>query len=267
MALHKVAVAAKDGAGAAIVGGIQQHETSGTGVGPNLPMIVPVDSTGTEIVPGTAANQATIIADLVSILTKLNASIAVTGTFFQATQPVSASALPLPALAATSTKQSDGTQKTQITDGTNTAAVKAASTAALATDPAMVVTMSPNGLNKNLEVAGTTGVAVNQGSPVVPLDLYSEFEPAPVSATTVMGATGAIGNYLATLTITPLSLSPGAVSVKDGTGTAIQLFAGGTSSVGDLKPFQVMLGWYSKIGGWSLITGANVTAVGTGDFT
>lgn len=33
------------------------------------------------------------------------------------TQPVSAASLPLPALAATSTKQSDGTQKTQIVDG------------------------------------------------------------------------------------------------------------------------------------------------------
>lgn len=33
------------------------------------------------------------------------------------TQPVSASSLPLPSLAATSTKQSDGTQKTQIVDG------------------------------------------------------------------------------------------------------------------------------------------------------
>jgi hypothetical protein len=33
------------------------------------------------------------------------------------TQPISAASLPLPALAATSTKQSDGTQKTQIVDG------------------------------------------------------------------------------------------------------------------------------------------------------
>jgi hypothetical protein len=44
--------------------------------------------------------------------------VAVTGTFWQATQPVSAASLPLPALAATSTKQSDGSQKTQIVDGT-----------------------------------------------------------------------------------------------------------------------------------------------------
>lgn len=37
-----------------------------------------------------------------------------------------------------------GTQRTKITDGTNNAAVKAASTAAVATDPAVVVGLSPN---------------------------------------------------------------------------------------------------------------------------
>lgn len=37
----------------------------------------------------------------------------------------------------------------KITDGTNTAAVKAASTAPLVTDPAVVVSISPNGQNAN----------------------------------------------------------------------------------------------------------------------
>lgn len=41
------------------------------------------------------------------------------------TQPISAAALPLPALAATSTKQSDGTQTTKIVNGANTAAITA----------------------------------------------------------------------------------------------------------------------------------------------
>lgn len=42
-------------------------------------------------------------ATLASILTKLNASIAVTGAFYQTTQPVSASSLPLPTGASTET--------------------------------------------------------------------------------------------------------------------------------------------------------------------
>lgn len=61
------------------------------------------------------------------------------------TQPISATALPLPTGAATSANQTTlGSQTTKINDGTNTAAVKAASTAAVATDPALVVAISPN---------------------------------------------------------------------------------------------------------------------------
>lgn len=59
--------------------------------------------------------------------------------------PVSAASLPLPTGAATSANQTTlGSQTTKINDGTNTAAVKAASTAAAATDPAIVVAISPN---------------------------------------------------------------------------------------------------------------------------
>lgn len=51
----------------------------------------------------------------------------------------------LPTGAATAANQTTlGSQTTKINDGTNTAAVKAASTAPLATDPALVVTLSPN---------------------------------------------------------------------------------------------------------------------------
>ena len=60
------------------------------------------------------------------------------------TQPVSATALPLPAGAATSANQTNGTQQTKITDGTNVVGVAAASTAASAAQPAEVVALSPN---------------------------------------------------------------------------------------------------------------------------
>jgi trimeric autotransporter adhesin len=51
----------------------------------------------------------------------------------------------LPTGAATSSNQTTlGSQTTKINDGTNTAAVKAASTAPVATDPALVVAISPN---------------------------------------------------------------------------------------------------------------------------
>ena len=61
------------------------------------------------------------------------------------TQPVSAASLPLPTGASTAANQTTlGSQTTKINDGTNTAAVKAASTAATTTDPALVVAISPN---------------------------------------------------------------------------------------------------------------------------
>jgi hypothetical protein len=69
----------------------------------------------------------------------------VSGTFWQTTQPVSAASLPLPIGAATSANLTTiGSQTTKINDGTNTAAVKAASTAPVAADPSLVVAISPN---------------------------------------------------------------------------------------------------------------------------
>src|SRR6185437_1320234 len=74
----------------------------------------------------------------------------------------------LPTGAATAANQTTlGSQTTKINDGTNTAAVKAASTAAVATDPALVVALSPNNIIpvNNTQVAGSaiataaTGIA------------------------------------------------------------------------------------------------------------
>jgi hypothetical protein len=61
------------------------------------------------------------------------------------TQPISAVALPLPIGAATSANQTTiGSQTTELNDGTHTGTIKAASTAAIATDTALVVAVSPN---------------------------------------------------------------------------------------------------------------------------
>lgn len=49
--------------------------------------------------------------------------VPVTGTFFQATQPISAAALPLPAGAATEASTTNGNQKTQVVNGANTLAI------------------------------------------------------------------------------------------------------------------------------------------------
>jgi hypothetical protein len=96
-----------------------------------------------------------------------------------------------------------------------------------------------------------------------------EYETVAASQTgQVMGGNGAIGDVLFGVLIIPATTSPGAVSIKDGAGSAITLFTGGATSVADLKPVWVMLGGIlSTAGAWSVTTGANVSAIGIGKFT
>ncbi len=116
-------------------------------------------------------------------------------------------------------------------------------------------------------------------APRVPV---TKFTPLPVSAGTdyetvaasqtaqMMGATGALGDYLAGVLIVPASTSPGAVAIKDGNGTAITIFAGGAGSVLTLHPFFVPIGARSTAAttpGWQITTGANVSVIGMGSFT
>lgn len=95
-----------------------------------------------------------------------------------------------------------------------------------------------------------------------------EYETVAASATDqALGATGATGDYLAGLLIVPATTSPGAVSIKDGSGSAITVFTGGASSVSNLVPFFVPLGIKSTGGAWKVTTGINVSAIGCGNFT
>lgn len=82
-----------------------------------------------------------------------------------------------------------------------------------------------------------------------------------------LGATGATGDYFAGLLIVPATTSPGAVSIKDGGGSAITVFTGGASSVSNLVPFFIPLGSKSIAGAWKVTTGSNVSAFAVGNFT
>jgi hypothetical protein len=111
---------------------------------------------GTNVATVKAASTAAVAADKAIVVTQSpNNTVGVTGTFWQATQPVSgtfwqttqpisAASLPLPTGASLDATLTGGTQRNRITDGTNNAAVKAASTQAAAADPAVVVAQSPN---------------------------------------------------------------------------------------------------------------------------
>lgn len=83
-----------------------------------------------------------------------------------------------------------------------------------------------------------------------------------------LGATGAVGDTLASVTIVPATTSPGAVTAYDSaSGSAIALFTGGATSVSNLQPFTIPLGMVSLAGAWCITTGTNVSVVAVGDFT
>ena len=95
-----------------------------------------------------------------------------------------------------------------------------------------------------------------------------DYETVAASQTDqALGATGATGDYLSGVLIVPATLSPGAVSIKDGSGSAITIFTGGTDSVLSLHPFFIPLGIISTGGAWKVTTGTNVSAIGVGNFT
>lgn len=94
-----------------------------------------------------------------------------------------------------------------------------------------------------------------------------EYETVAAGQTAqVLGATGAAGDYLSHVVISPGTTSPGNVIILDNA-TAIYTFAGGASSVTGLNPIIIPVGAFSVSGAWKITTGSNVTAVGFGDFT
>lgn len=95
------------------------------------------------------------------------------------------------------------------------------------------------------------------------------YEAVPASATNqVLGTSGNTGDYLAGVLIVPGTTAAGAVSIKDGAGSAITIFAGGgTTPLTTLIPFFVPIGAASSAGAWQVTTGTNVTAIGVGFFT
>lgn len=129
-------------------------------------------------------------------------------------------------------------------------------------------TWGPDGTANDADVASGKALPVQlRGSGGSDL-LAGKYEIVAASATDqAMGATGATGDFLAGILIVPATTSPGAVSIKDGSGSSITIFTGGASSVSNLVPFFVPLGLISTSGAWKVTTGTNVSAIGIGTFT
>lgn len=101
----------------------------------------------------------------------------------------------------------------------------------------------------------------------IPQGSAGEYETVIASQTAqVMGATGATGDFIHGILVTPATTSPGNILLLDGS-TSIIVFTGGATSVSNLTPFYIILGLKSISGAWKITTGANVSVIGIGDFT
>jgi hypothetical protein len=93
-----------------------------------------------------------------------------------------------------------------------------------------------------------------------------EWEYVAASATNqVLGPTGALGDYLRRVLIVPETTGAGTVSIKDGSGSSLNIFTTGT--LADLKPLPLELGMFSADGAWQMSTGTNVHVFVWGTFT
>lgn len=110
---------------------------------------------------------------------------------------------------ATSANQTNGTQQTKVTDGTNIAAVKAASTAPAATDPAAVVSLSPNG---NTVQAGVAAIAPAVQNLALSTTSATQFGSAPCVR----------GVWIEALSTNTASVFIGPAGVTTGTGLELQ---------------------------------------------
>lgn len=94
----------------------------------------------------------------------------------------------------------------------------------------------------------------------------TDYELVAASQTTqVLGPVGAKGDILDRVIIIPETTGAGTVAIKDGSGTAINIFVAGTLS--DLKPHVVTIGARSSDGYWQITTGTNVHVIAVGSFT
>ena|SRR5688572_4638621 len=83
-----------------------------------------------------------------------------------------------------------------------------------------------------------------------------------------LGVSGAKGDYFAGVLIVPATAAAGAVSIADGGGSAITIFAGGaTTALPTLAPFFVPICAQSQVGAWTITTGTNVSCIAVGTFS
>jgi hypothetical protein len=152
-------------------------------------------------------------------------------------------------------------QRVKVTFGADGSAADVSSSAPLP----ITTSLLPISLGQK---AKSAALAVTLASDEDLLTANAEWETVAASQSDqALGATGGAGDFLSHLVVVPATTSPGAVSIKDGAGSAISVFTGGSGSVVSLAPFTIVLNMKSLSGAWKVTTGANVSVIGVGNFT
>lgn len=81
----------------------------------------------------------------------------------------------------------------------------------------------------------------------------------------VLGATGATGDFLGALVCVVATAATAAVSIKDGSGSAISVLP--NSPGGGVGTYTIEINAKSTGGAWKVTTGAGVSVVATGRFS
>jgi len=84
----------------------------------------------------------------------------------------------------------------------------------------------------------------------------------------VLGATGAVGDWLEQIVCVVATAATAAVSIKDGNGSAISVFP--NSPGGGIGTYTIsiqMRAVNTTTPGWKVTTGAGVSVIGVGSFT
>lgn len=111
---------------------------------------------------------------------------------------------------------------------------------------------------------GTAAASVTNPVPVSTQSVGGEYETVAASQTDqVMGATGALGDYLDHCTLIVATAATAATTIKD---NATTLYAFANSPGGGIGVYDIPVRARSTSGAWKITTGAGVSVVCTGDF-
>lgn len=90
------------------------------------------------------------------------------------------------------------------------------------------------------------------------------YEHVPASTTSVLGGAGATGDYIHRLVCTVNTALTSQVQIRDGAGFTHTVLPNNVSAIGN---YSIELNVTSRLGAWSVITGAGVEVLALGIFS